>query len=76
MKTKIAYYEFKDEAEKYFGGLKNPITNYVNELEQLNAEMLKELNNAYIIIDFIKDPVEIKIAERIKALIEKSAAMK
>jgi len=39
--AKERYYEFKSFADRYFEGLRGPIHEYVTELEQEKAELMK-----------------------------------
>lgn len=45
--AKKAYYEFKNETDKYHEGLVDPINDYVCELEEQKADMLEVLIEAY-----------------------------
>ena len=48
--AKERYYEFKSIADKCFEGLRDPLHEYVTELEQEKAELLSALENAYAIM--------------------------
>ena len=39
--AKERYYEFKKQADKYFEGFRDPIHDYVTELEQEKAELVE-----------------------------------
>jgi len=53
--AKERYYEFKSIADKCFEGVRDPIHEYVTELEQEKAELKKEVERLGLLIMYSRE---------------------
>ena len=53
--AKEKYYDLKKQADKCFEGLRDPIHDYVTELEQEKAELQKEVERLGLLIMYSRE---------------------